>query len=121
MTSTSTTDWYEVSFSVPWIVHGAPSGQDAINIAVSELGKRVSKTNGSIRNADISVQSLGCSDCGTETEALLVVSGTALVGLLLTVEVRAPSPETSEKIGRRQLGPHMPNTPLKTVQSPVEG
>jgi uncharacterized protein (UPF0212 family) len=115
MASTVNTDWHEVTFSVPWRVHGISTGQDAVNIAVSELGKRVGNAGSNVRNADITVQTLGCSDCGSETEALLVVSGEALVGLLLTVEVRAPSADESGTIGRRELGPHLPNTPLQPV------
>ena len=119
MNSITDADWYEVSFSVPWIVHGAPTAQDAINIAVSELGKRVTKTGEAVRNADISVQSLDCAACGNRTDAVFIVAGEALVGLFLTLEVRARSPEESGKVGRRELGPHVPNTPLHLIESPV--
>jgi hypothetical protein len=37
-------DLYQVSLSVPWIVRSAPAAQDAINIAVSEVGKRVQQS-----------------------------------------------------------------------------
>ncbi len=111
-------DWYEVTFSVPWIVHNVATAQDAINIAVAELGKRVARAGGAIRNADISVQSVPCSDCGNEMDVSVVVSGEALVGLLLTVEVRASSLEESGTIGQRELGPHVPDTPLKLVRTP---
>ena len=121
MTSNRDTEWYDVSFSVPWTVHGVSTGQDAINIAVSELGKRVSKTGPTVRNADISVQTVDCAACGVETEALLVVSGEALVGLLLTVEVRASSPEDSERIGQRALGEYLPDTPLQVVDVSTQG
>jgi uncharacterized protein (UPF0212 family) len=119
MNSITDADWYEVSFSVPWVVHGAPTAQDAINIAVSELGKRVTKAGNTVRNTDISVQSLGCAACGTQTDAVFVVAGEALVGLILTLEVRARSPEESGKIGRRELGPHVPDTPLHLIESSV--
>jgi hypothetical protein len=120
MNSMDEVDWYEVSFSIPWIVHGVATAQDAINIAVSELGTRVTKTGKAVRNADISVQSLGCTECGTETDAVLLVAGEALVGLLLTLEVQADSPEESGKIGRRALGPHVPGTPLQIIESSVK-
>ena len=45
-----------------------------------------------------------------------VVSGRALVGLLLSVEVRASSPEESGIIGQREIGPHVPETPLVIVR-----
>jgi len=116
MTTTPDTTWYEVSFSVPWMVHNVASAQDAINIAVAELGKRVAKAGKVIRNADISVQSACCRGCGTEMEVATVVSGQALVGLLLSVEVRASSPEESGIIGQREIGPHVPETPLVIVR-----
>lgn len=118
MTTATPRDWYEVSYSIPYIAQSVNTSQDAINIAVSELGKRVAKTSPTIRNADISVQTLDCASCGTETEAVLVVSGSALVGLLLTVEVQARSLDESGRVGLHELGPHLPDTPLKLVQSP---
>jgi uncharacterized protein (UPF0212 family) len=117
MTTTIDTDWHEVTFSIPWIVHGVATAQDAINIAVAELGKRVAQAGGAIRNADISVQTVPCGDCGNEMDVSVVVSGEALVGLLLTVEVQASCPEESGIIGQRELGPHVPDTPLRLVQT----
>jgi uncharacterized protein (UPF0212 family) len=85
MTTTPTANWYEVTYSVPWIVHNVATAQDAINIAVSQLGKAVAKPSGSVRNADISVQTVSCRGCTTEMDVATVVSSQALVGLLLTV------------------------------------
>ena len=116
MTTTPDTTWYEVSFSVPWIVHNVATAQDAINIAVAELGKCVANVGKVIRNADITVQSACCRGCETEMDVATVVSGQALVGLLLSVEVRASSPEESGIIGQREIGPHVPETPLVIVR-----
>nr|WP_264475115.1 DUF555 domain-containing protein [Salinirubrum litoreum] len=55
--------------------------------------------------------------CKTEMEVATVVAGQALVGLLLTVEVRAQSPEEAGIIARREIGPHVPDTPLGFVNS----
>lgn len=112
----TTTDGYTVVFSIGWVVRGAETGQDAINIAVSEVGKRVSSTGERTRNVDISVQRIECNSCGTGAEALLLVSETALVGLFLEVEVNAEDPDTAERIARREVGPHLHNTPLTLVE-----
>jgi uncharacterized protein (UPF0212 family) len=117
MTTTPTANWYEVTYSVPWIVHNVATAQDAINIAVSQLGKAVANVSGPVRNADISVQTARCRGCTTGMDVATVVSGQALVGLLLTVEVRAPSPEESDIVGRREIGPHVPDTPLSLVET----
>ncbi|WP_425504796.1 DUF555 domain-containing protein [Salinigranum marinum] len=106
---------YVVVFSIPWIVRGAETGQDAINIAVSEVGKRVSSASECARNVDISVQELGCNQCETGTDALLLVSETALVGLLLEVEVDAPDSKTAETVARRAIGSQLHDTPLTSV------
>jgi uncharacterized protein (UPF0212 family) len=108
-------DGYTVVFSIGWVVRGAHTGQDAINIAVSEVGKRVGSTGEQVRTVDISVQRIGCNSCEIGSDALLLVSETALVGLLLKVEVDAEDSETAEKIARRQVGPHLHNTPLTSV------
>jgi uncharacterized protein (UPF0212 family) len=104
-----------VTFSLPWIVRGADTGQDAINIAVSEVGKRISAASDRTRNCNIEVQSLGCNECNSRTEALLLVSKTALVGLFVTLEVQAKSAEEAEQRARREIGPHLEDTPLTSV------
>ena len=112
----TTTDGYAVVFSVGWVVRGVETGQDAINIAVSEVGKLVSSTGERTRSVDISVQRIECNSCGTGAEALLLVSETALVGLFLEVEVNAEDPDTAERIARREVGPHLHNIPLTSVE-----
>ena len=104
-----------VVFSLGWVVQGAETGQDAINIAVSEVGKRIGSTDERIRSVDISVQRLGCNSCGSGSDALLLVSETALVGLFLEVEVATGDPKTAETISRREVGPNLHNTPLEPV------
>jgi uncharacterized protein (UPF0212 family) len=110
-----TEERFAVIYSVPWIVHGAETGQDAINIAISEVGKLVSSVGFRTLNVNISVQRIGCNHCSTGTDALLIVSETALVGLLLEVEVAASGPEAAEKVARREIGPHLHNTKLTSV------
>ena len=111
----SSNHWLQITFSVPWIVRNVSGSQDAINIAVSEVGKRVSTTNDRTRNIDIAVQTIGCSGCDESSEAILLVSETALVGLLVRVETQGPDFETAENVARQEIGPHLPNTPLSTI------
>lgn len=107
--------WYRVTFSIPWIVRWAESGQDAINVAVSEVGKRVTPTSDLIRNVDISVQDINCANCGTSSDAVQLVTDTALVGLVLTVEAHAIHREKTEAVARREIGPHLPDISLTTI------
>jgi len=107
--------WYRVTFSIPWIVRWAESGQDAINVAVSEVGKRVTPTSDLIRNVDISVQDINCANCGTSSDAVQLVTDTALIGLVLTVEAHAIHREKAEAVARREIGPHLPDISLTTI------
>jgi len=116
MTVSSDTEWHTVTYSIPWIVHNVATAQDAINIAVAELGKCVANVGKVIRNADITVQSACCRGCETEMDVATVVSGQALVGLLLSVEVRASCPEEGGIVSQREIGPHVPDTPLTLVE-----
>jgi uncharacterized protein (UPF0212 family) len=108
-------DWFQITFSAPWLVRGAKQPQDAINITISEIGKQLAAVDDPIRDADITVQQVTCTECGASTEGLLLVPETALVGVLLTVTMRAESTTSVETLARRAIGPRLPDTPLTTV------
>lgn len=110
-----TPDGVPVAFSLPWVVRGAETPQDAINIAVSEVGKHISGVGRPIQRVDLAVQQLCCGGCPRADDAVLLVAGTALVGLELTAVVEA-TPSTAETVAKRRLGPALPETPLTTVQ-----
>jgi uncharacterized protein (UPF0212 family) len=112
----SRSEQYWVTLSVPWLVRGAHAIQDAINIAVSEAGKRVSEADAPhVHHCDISIQTLSCTTCETPMEAVLVVAETALVGLTFECTVKARSPEDAEQTTRRELGTAFDGTPLVPV------
>jgi uncharacterized protein (UPF0212 family) len=55
----SRSEQYCVTLSVPWLVRGAHAVQDAINIAVSEVGTRVIEADTPhVDHCDISIQTL---------------------------------------------------------------
>ncbi|MDX1745390.1 MAG: DUF555 domain-containing protein [Halobacteriales archaeon] len=111
----SQNDWFQITFSVPWLVRGAKQPQDAINITISEVGKQLAAVEDPIRDTDITIQQVTCTECGTSTEGLLLIAETALVGVLLTVTVRAGAAAAAEALARRAIGPHLPDTPFTTV------
>lgn len=118
MNTNADDQWYKVSLSLPWTVYNAPTGQDAINIAVSELGKRIADPSDDIRNIEIAAQTTACRGCGSESYALLTIAGKALVGLTLTAEVQASSVETGGRHAQRALGERLPDTPLTLIDRP---
>jgi uncharacterized protein (UPF0212 family) len=111
--------WYQVRLTLPWVVPGAPGVQDAINIAVAEVGRRADAS--AVRSADISVQDVACPSCSWEMEAVLCTHGYAMVVLDITVEIEASSVDESTTLVKRELGSRMKDIPLTVVDSiPVD-
>ena len=109
---------YRVTLSIPWLVRGVDSVQDAVNIAVSEVGRRVATAETTdVSSGEITVQTLSCANCGATTEAALVVAETALVGLALECTVAARSPDDAESTVRRELGAEFEDVPLVPSES----
>jgi uncharacterized protein (UPF0212 family) len=112
---------YRVTLSIPWLVRGVDSVQDAVNIAVSEVGRRVATAESTdVSPGEISVQTLSCANCGATTEAALVVAETALVGLALECTLTARSPDGAETAVRRELGAEFEDVPLVPIESARE-
>ena len=111
-------DLYQVSLTVPWIVRNVPAAQDAINIAVSEVGKRVQRSpKKKVRDCEITVQKLSDAQGQQTSEAVLVVANTALVGLLLTCEVHSDNHSEAETDARREIGEEFEAVPLVPVDA----
>lgn len=108
-------DWYAVTLSVPWVVKGVTHPQDAINIAVSEVGRRTDNTK--TRNRNIAVQTLACPNCDGQTEAVLMTADMAMVGLMMNVEVSANSPDHSKQVAKREIGQCLEGIPLAATSS----
>jgi hypothetical protein len=109
---------YRVTLSIPWLVRGIDSVQDAVNIAVSEVGRRVATAETTpVSTGEITVQTLSCANCGATTEAALVVAETALIGLTLECTVTAQSPDDAESTVRRELGSEFEDVPLVPIES----
>lgn len=116
-TKTTERDWYLVKLSVPWVVNGVDGVQDAINIAISEVGRRIEDASHT-RGVDLDVQMVSCPNqtCGTVTEAVLLVAEKALVGLRVEANVRAKDPDHSRQVACRELGKHLEDAPLEPVE-----
>ncbi|WP_251344555.1 DUF555 domain-containing protein [Haloplanus halophilus] len=105
--------WFEVQISVPWVVAGTTGVQDVINIAVSEVGKRVNQS--SARNSEIVVQDVACPSCGYAYEAALSTTDFALVVLTVIAEFPAESAEESSRVAKLELGVRMKDIPLTVL------
>lgn len=99
---------YYVVLITPWYVKDVPTVNDACNIAVAEVGKRVP------HYVDVNVGSIACPDCGRMDRAVFLVGGDALVGVLLGLKVHADSEKGAVRVAKSILGKCI-NTNLQVV------
>ena len=105
---------YVVTLESAWIVRDARSPDDALGMAIAEAGKRL---NPSAKFVEIEAGHLPCPFCGKGLSSALVVAGTALVGLLLQMQVfRAESEEHAARIARSVIGKALRDTPLSVLE-----
>ena len=105
---------YVVTLESAWIVKDARSLDDALGIAIAEAGKRL---NPSAKFVEIETGLLPCPFCGKDLSAVLVVAGTALVGLLLRMQVfRAGSEEHAARIAKSVVGKALRDIPLSVLE-----
>ena len=101
---------YEVTLESAWIVKDAGSVDDALGIAIAEAGKRL---NPAAKFVEIEAGLLPCPFCRKDLSSVLVVAGTALVGLLLQMKVfRAETAEHAVRIARSVIGKALRDIPL---------
>lgn len=106
---------YNVVLQAGWIVKKAKSVEDAINIAIGEAGKKLNPDLSFVR---INVGVIECPKCGEAFKSALLVSKTALVGLIFEIKVfNAQNEEHAINIARSEIGKRMPNVPLEVVEA----
>jgi uncharacterized protein (UPF0212 family) len=102
---------YIVTLESAWIIKDAKSLEDAINIAISEAGKRL---NPSAKYVEVEAGMLACPFCEGELNSAIIVAKTALVGLSLEMKVfRADSKEHAARIAKSVIGKALRDIPLE--------
>jgi uncharacterized protein (UPF0212 family) len=105
---------YHVTLQAPYIVRNVEDVEDAIGVAVSNIGKTLNKKN--MDYVDIDVGLTICPKCGEPIDCVLVVARTAIVGILLSMKVfNAESPEHAVRIAKSSLGKALKDIPLEVV------
>ena len=105
---------YVVTLESAWIIKDANSADDALGIAIAEAGKRL---NPAAKFVEIEAGVLPCPFCRKDLSSALVVAGTALVGLLLQMQVfRAESEEHAARIARSVIGKALRDIPLSVLE-----
>jgi hypothetical protein len=87
---------------------------DAIGVAVSEAGKRLNETDKQYVEVEPGVT--GCPACGEPFDAAFLAANTALVGLLLEIDIfNADSEEHAERIAKSEVGGALRDVPLEVI------
>ncbi|WP_256686488.1 DUF555 domain-containing protein [Halococcus qingdaonensis] len=106
---------YLVAMEAAWLVRDVDSIDDAIGVAVSEAGKRLNDEDKSY--VEVDVGATGCPACGEPFDSAFVAAGTALVGLVLEIEVfNADGREHAQRIAKSEVGGALRDVPLDIVE-----
>lgn len=104
---------YRVTLETAWLVKSVDSVEDAMNIAISEVGKLL---NPDLKFVEIEVGATTCPACGEAFDSVFMAAGTALVGILLEMKVYdAESEEHAARIAKSTIGKPLKNAPLDVV------
>ena len=104
---------YLVTLEAAWLVKGVEKVEDAMNIAISEIGKLL---NPDLNFVEIEVGSTTCPACSEAFDSVFMAAGTALVGILLEMKVYdAESEEHGTRIAKSTIGKALKSTPLDVI------
>ncbi len=104
---------YIVTLEAAWLVKSVDSVEDAMNIAISEVGKLL---NPDLNFVEIEVGTTSCPACGEAFDSVFMAAGTGLVGILLEMKVYdAESEEHAARIAKSTIGKVLRNTALNVV------
>ena len=107
---------YTVVLEAAWLVHDVSNIDDAIGVAVSEAGKRLNEKE--MDYVEVEVGFTDCPACGEPFDSAFVAADTALVGLVLEMDVfNAESEEHAQRIAKSDIGGALRDVPLKVVDT----
>jgi uncharacterized protein (UPF0212 family) len=105
---------YLVAMEAAWLVRDVEEIDDAIGVAVSSAGKRLNQKN--MDYVEVEVGVTGCPACGEPFDSAFIAANTALVGLLLEIDVfNAESPNHAERIAKSEVGGALRDVPLDVI------
>ena len=107
---------YRVVLEAAWLVHDVDNVDDAIGVAVSEAGKRLNASE--MDYVEVEVGFTNCPASGEPFDSAFVAADTALVGLLLELDVfNAESTEHAQRIAKSDIGGALEDVPLEIVDT----
>lgn len=106
---------YRVALEGAWVVRDVGSVDDAVSVAVSEAGRRLSDAG--IDYVEVDVGGTVCPACGEPFESTFVAADTALVGLVFELKVfSAGSDEHAAMIAKSTVGKTLPEVSLELLE-----
>ena len=106
---------YLVAMEAAWLVRDVEAIDDAIGVAVSEAGRRLNEANKEF--VDVEVGATPCPACGEPFDSAFIAASTALVGLMLEIDVfNADSEEHASRIAKSEVGGALRDVPLSVIE-----
>jgi len=107
---------YLVAMEAAWLVRDVEAIDDAIGVAVSEGGRRLNDAE--MEYVEVEVGATPCPACGEAFDSAFIAADTALVGLLLEMEVfNADSDRHAARIAKSEVGGALRDVPLKVIET----
>jgi len=111
---------YLVAMEAAWLVRDVNAVDDAIGVAVSEAGKRLNDAE--MDYVEVEVGATPCPACGEAFDSAFIAADTALVGLLLEMEVfNADGTEHAARIAKSEVGGALRDVPLSVIETVETG
>lgn len=107
---------YRVVLEAAWLVHDVDDIDDAIGVAVSEAGKRLNQKE--MEFVEVEPGFTECPACGEPFDSAFVAADTALVGIMLEMDVfNVESEEHAQRVAKSDIGGALKDVPLKIVET----
>lgn len=107
---------YVVAVEAAWLVRDVESVDDAIGVAVSEAGKRLNEMD--MDYVEVEVGGTECPYCTETFDSAYIAADTALVGLILEMDVfNVDSEEHAQRVAKSEIGSALRNVPLAIIHS----
>lgn len=104
-----------VTLEGAWLVRDVSSADDAIGVAISEAGKRLNQKK--MEYVEVEVGESNCPNCDEPLDGVLLVAGTALVGLIFEIKIfNAEGEEHAKRIAKSSIGRALGAIPLSVVE-----
>ena len=105
---------YLVAMEAAWLVRDVENVDDAIGVAVSEAGRRLNERDKEYVEVEVGVTP--CPACGEPFDSAFIAADTALVGLLLEIDVfNADGEKHASRIAKSEVGGALRDVPLSVI------